>query len=62
MKVGFDATAAAAERPTGIGLAIAHLVHELHATAASTDLELDVVYRWSRVRRRRTFLPKMSER
>jgi glycosyltransferase involved in cell wall biosynthesis len=59
LRVGFDATAVARPNPTGIGLSIAHLVRALRdeQQSAETDLELDVLYRISRVRRRRHFLP-----
>ena len=56
LSVAIDATAAAAARPTGVGRAIAELVAGLRA-APPAGSELEVVYRLSRWRRRRHFLP-----
>lgn len=52
--VGIDASAAAAPHPTGIGLSIAHL---LEALARRDDVEPLALYRLSRARRQRFFLP-----
>jgi alpha-1,3-rhamnosyl/mannosyltransferase len=50
VRVGLDASAAATPRPTGVGLAIAHLAAALRE---APQVELEVVYRLSRLRRRR---------
>jgi glycosyltransferase involved in cell wall biosynthesis len=52
--VGVDASAAAAPQPTGIGLSIAHLIEAL---ALRTDVDPLALYRLSRARRQRHFLP-----
>lgn len=57
LRVGFDASAAALARPTGVGLAIAHLARALRARAGGSRLELELLYRLSRARRRAHFLP-----
>lgn len=57
LQVGIDATAAAVAAPTGVGLAIAHLVAALHATGPALGVEPVALYRWSRLRRKRWFLP-----
>lgn len=58
LRVGFDASAAAVPRPTGVGLCIGELVRSLQARP---ELRLDVLYRLSRVKRRRHFLPGRSK-
>lgn len=57
LRVGIDATAAAVPHPTGVGLSIAHLLRALRAEAPGLGLEPLALYRWSRLRRRRWFLP-----
>ena len=57
LRVGIDATAAAVPHPTGVGLAIAHLLRALLAGAHELGLQPTALYRWSRLRRRRWFLP-----
>ncbi len=57
LRVGFDATAAAEPRPTGVGLSLAHLVRALRELTPAAGLELEVCYRLSRLRRRAHFLP-----
>jgi len=60
LRVGIDATAAATPRPTGVGLAIAHLVRALRDLEPGADVDLEVLYRLSRARRRASFLPGSS--
>ncbi|HBP19750.1 MAG TPA: hypothetical protein DEA08_18415 [Planctomycetes bacterium] len=54
LRVGIDASAAAVPRPTGVGRAIAQAVAALRAR---DELALEVLYRLSRLKRRRHFLP-----
>jgi glycosyltransferase involved in cell wall biosynthesis len=57
LRVGFDASAAAVPRPTGVGLGIGELARALGERAG---LELEVLYRLSRAKRRAHFLPGPS--
>jgi len=57
LRVGIDASAAAVPRPTGVGLCIGELVRAL---GARESLELEVLYRLSRAKRRAHFLPGPS--
>lgn len=58
LRVGIDASAAAVPRPTGVGLGIREQVQALRARAG---LELEVLYRLSRAKRRAHFLPGPSK-
>ena len=57
LRVGLDASAAAVPRPTGVGLCIGELVRALGKRG---DVELEVLYRLSRAKRRGHFLPGAS--
>lgn len=57
LRVGIDASAAAVPRPTGVGLAIAR---QCAALRDRSDISVEVLYRLSRLRRRRHFLPGRS--
>ena len=60
LRVGLDASASATKRPTGVARAISSLVGSLRTLEAPGDrdaLDLSVLYRLSRLRRRSTFLP-----
>jgi alpha-1,3-rhamnosyl/mannosyltransferase len=54
LRVGLDASAAAVNKPTGVGVAIKSLARALPAVP---EIELEILYRLSRVKRRSTFLP-----
>ena len=54
LRVGLDASAAAVPQPTGVGLAIGELVAALRGRS---ELDLEVLYLLSRLKRRRHFLP-----
>lgn len=54
LRVGIDASAAAVPRPTGVGRAIGQAVAALRERE---ELSLEVLYRLSRLKRRRHFLP-----
>lgn len=57
LRVGIDATAAAVPHPTGVGRSIAQLLGALQAEAEPLGLAPLALYRLSRLRRRRWFLP-----
>ncbi len=54
LRVGLDASAAAVPRPTGVAVAIRSLARAL---GTLPDIELELLYRLSRIKRRGTFLP-----
>jgi len=57
LRVGIDASAAAVSKPTGVAVAIRSLARALSSLPKDEELELEVLYRLSRVKRRSTFLP-----
>ncbi|MCO5171728.1 MAG: glycosyltransferase family 4 protein [Planctomycetes bacterium] len=48
LSVGLDLTCAAAPRPTGVGLAAAHLGRALRVDAGALDLDVRLLCRWTR--------------
>jgi alpha-1,3-rhamnosyl/mannosyltransferase len=57
IRVGFDASAAAVRKPTGVAVAIRSLAEAVLALPADESVSLEVLYRLSRLKRRGTFLP-----
>lgn len=62
LQVGFDASAAALAQPTGVGLCLARLARALHTDRAELGLDLQILYRLSRARRRAHFLADLPAR
>src|SRR5579871_4860337 len=57
LRVGLDASAAAVPEPTGVAAAIRSLALALRQVEREEDLSVQVLYRLSRWKKRRYFLP-----